>query len=121
MLWDVDKNTEVRAIPHRSEYQRWISRLTPVQIQAIRNEIVARIDGDEIATAGWIPGADWSGTPFYPIYDVACGRDEDAAAKCFGIMVWETFMQHEDRWGFGRYNLNNLPISSMTYFKVHPR
>ena len=36
--------------------------------------MVARIDeliddaGAEIATAGWLPGSDWTGTPFQPIY-----------------------------------------------------
>ncbi len=121
MLWDVYKNKEINNIPHKREYDVWISRLTQVEIQDIKAEILRRIEGDEIATAGWIPGSNWSGTPFHSIYEKACRFDEEASAKCFGLIVWETMMEHEDYWGFGRYELNNLPIRSMTYFKVQPR
>ncbi len=114
MIWDVSKNREITNIPHRQEYQAWISRLSYEQIQNIKAGILRKIGGDEIATAGWIPGSDWSDTPFYPIYEIACQGNRDAAKKCFGIIVWETLMEHEDRWGFGRYG----DIESMTYFKV---
>ncbi len=69
MLWDVYNNKEIARIPHKAEYDVWTSRLTRDQIQSIKAEILRRIDGDEIATAGWIPGSDWSRTPFHPIYE----------------------------------------------------
>lgn len=120
MIWDIDKDREIIDIPHRQEYAAWISRLSSEQIQDIKAEILRRIriGGDEIATAGWLPGPDWSGTPFQPIYEYACLRNRDAAGKCFGIFVWETLMEHNDCWGFGRYEVNNVPIQSMTYFKL---
>ena len=90
MLWDVYNNKEITRIPHKAEYDVWTSRLTRDQIQSIKAEIIRRIDGDEIATAGFLPGSDWSGTPFHPIYETACRSDEEAAGKCFGLMVWET-------------------------------
>lgn len=121
MIWDVCNNREINRIPHRMEYNTWMSRLTTQQIEIIKEEILRRISGDEVATAGWIPGSDWSNIPFQPIYETACRRDEEAAGKCFGLLVWVTLMEHGDCWGFGRYKLNNLPIESMTYFKVHPR
>ena len=120
MLWDVHNNKEIKRIPHQQEYSIWQSRLTPSQIEGIKTEIRRRIQGDEIATAGWIPGNNWTGTPFFPIYSTACLCDEAASGKCFGLMVWVTLMEHEEYWGFGRYELGNLPIESMTYFKVHP-
>jgi hypothetical protein len=121
MLWDVYKNKEVNSIPHKKEYDIWISRMTPSEIQNIKAEILRRIEGDEIATAGWIPGSNWNGTPFQAIYERACRCNKGASGKCFGLMVWETVMEHEDYWAFGRYELNDLPIQSMTYFKVRPR
>lgn len=120
MIWDIYKNREIKVIPHRREYEAWISRLSYEKIQNIKAEILQRISGDEIATAGWIPGSDWSDTPFYPVYEIACQCDEEAAGKCFGLIVWETLMEHEDYWGFGRYEVNNVPIKSMTYFRVYP-
>ena len=123
MLWDDSKRREVTRIPHKREYDIWVSRLSQEQVQNIRAEILRSISikGDDIATAGWIPGSDWTGTPFQPIYEVACRCDKTASGKCFGLFVWTTLMEHEDYWGFGRYELNNVPIESMTYFKVTPR
>jgi len=121
MIWDISNDRVVTRIPHHTDYERWMSRLSVEQINAIRNEIVHLISGDEIVTAGWLPGADWSGTPFHAIYEIACRSDFEQAGKCFGLMVWTTLMEHEAHWGFGRYELNNLPISSMTYFKVQPK
>jgi len=121
MLWDIFKNHQINNIPHKKEYDTWMSRMSEEEIRDIRTEILRRIEGDEIATAGWIPGSDWSGTPFHSIYEKACQYDEVASGKCFGLIVWVTMMEHEDYWSFGRYELNNLPIRSMTYFKVQPQ
>ena len=121
MLWDVKKDQEITSIPHKREYDAWLSLLARSEILEIKTEILRRIQGDEIATAGWIPESDWRGTPFQSIYENACGCNEEASAKCFGLIVWETIMEHESYWGFGRYELNSLPIQSMTYFKVQPR
>ncbi len=83
MLWDIDKQREVTRIPHEEFYNARISRLPPEQIQAIQDEILLRIDGIEIAVAGWIPGSDWTGTPFQSIYEDACDRDFDASRWLF--------------------------------------
>ena len=120
MLLNIDTKKEITQTPHKNEYDLWMSRLTKEDILAIKTEICGRIEGDEIATAGWIPGSDWSNTPFQPIYEKACRFDVISAGKCFGLMVWQVIMEHEDRWAFGRYELNNIPIESMTYFKVRP-
>lgn len=48
-----------------------MGRMTPVEIAAAKAKLDELIDGTEIQTAGWIPGKDWSGTPFQPIYEKA--------------------------------------------------
>jgi hypothetical protein len=121
MIYDVYKDKPINRIPHKREYDIWMSRLTVQQIEYIKDEIRQRIAGDEVATAGWLPGSHWGNTPFHPIWETACCRDQEAAGMCFGLFVWVTLMEHEDYWGFGRYEVNNLPIESMTYFKVHPK
>ena len=50
---------EVAYTPHQAEFSRWRSRLTPAQIDAIHAELRDMIDGDEVHTAGWMPGHDW--------------------------------------------------------------
>lgn len=120
MLWDVERGVVIDRIPYKNDYNRWIARLNDEQIQMIRCEILLLISGDEIVTAGWLPGDDWTGSPFQSIYDIACNSDYDQSAKFFGLMVWTTLMDHEYYWGFGHYELNGIPIRSMTYFIVHP-
>jgi len=120
MIWDIMENRKIDNIPHQSEFNTWIARLTEEEINSIKKEINSRINGQEIATAGWIPGNEWEKTPFQPIYTKACGNNREASAKFFGLIVWVTFMEHPDKWGFGKYSNNNIPIKSMTYFKVTP-
>ncbi len=129
MLWDVNRQQPIDSsyIPHLANYRKWIEsgRMTPQEIDAIKAEIrrliKAKAPNDDIATAGWLPGADWTPTPFQAIFTKACQGNYDAAAKCFGLLVWVTLMEDSDYWAFGHYSLNNIPIDSMTYFKVHPQ
>jgi hypothetical protein len=37
-------NNPIRRVPHSAEYMLWRSRLTPVQIRAIEDDLDARID-----------------------------------------------------------------------------
>lgn len=120
MLWDVDKKREITQMPHKQNYDMWISRLSNQEIQSIKAEILSRIKGDKVATTGWIPGSDWTNTPFQPIYEKACLFSKEAAGMCFGLIVWEIMMEHEKCWSFGRYKLKDVPIRSMTYFRVDP-
>lgn len=118
MLIQIDSGREITYIPHIGDWNTWRGRLTPEQWQAVRNELNARITAGEVHTAGWMPGADWNGTPFQPLYDVACRGNADAAALCFGLAVWVVMMEHPARWGFGRYEKDGIPIRSLTYFKL---
>lgn len=76
------------------------------EYQVIIDELNRRIDENpEVHTAGWIPGHNWDGTVFYPIY-LACNKDKIAAAKFFGIIVFAVFMDRPERWSLGRYTVN---------------
>jgi len=73
-----------------------------------------------VQTSSWIHGADCNGTVFNPIYTRACNGDERAAAKGFGLIVWDTFLRRDDGWAFGRYEKDGAPIEGLTYFKIDP-
>ena len=121
-LYSIDdhgRHHEITHIPHQGEFDAWRSRLTPSHLEAIRVELQRKIAGDEIHTAGWMPGSDWTGTVWEPIYTNACQCDTVAAALCFGLFVWEAAMNHPDTWSFGRYEKDGIPIRSMTYFRIH--
>jgi hypothetical protein len=86
--------------------------------------MVARINelidasGAEIATAGWLPGSDWTGTPFEPIYTVAARNDFERSALFFGQLVWYVVMMRPEPWGSGRYQVDGRDIGSRTYFRL---
>ena len=76
------------------------------------------IDGDEVHTAGWMPGNDWGDTVWEPIFINACQRDIGSSGYCFGLFVWEAMQTHPDAWSFGKYEKDGIPIRSLTYFRI---
>jgi hypothetical protein len=119
MLYSIDDMAiPITRIPHAKEYRAWRDRLSVQQLQAVKDEINRRFDMGDVETAGWIPGSDWTGTVWQPIYDVACQGSSGAAGLCFGLLVWETVMEREDHWSFGRFEKDGVPIRSLTYFRI---
>ncbi|MCB8838386.1 hypothetical protein [Aurantimonas sp. VKM B-3413] len=118
MLVDMMSGKAITEVPFGKEYRKWMARLTPAEVAAIKAELNAKIDGTEIQTAGWMPGSDWRPTPFQAIYEKAARQNSDIAARCFGLMVWEIFMERPEKWTSGRFENNGEPIGSRTYFQV---
>ena len=120
-LYSIDgqgRTRKITYIPHEAEFEMWRSRLTTDQIAAIHQRLHALIDRDKIHTAGWMPGNDWTGTVWEPIYKTACRGDVHASGLCFGLFVWEVMRDHPDAWSFGRYEKDGIPIRSLTYFRI---
>ena len=111
---------EITDIPHAAQFNIWRSRLTPDQVEAIHQQLGAMIDANEVHTAGWMPGNNWTGTVWEPIFTTACQHNIDASGLCFGLFVWEVMRDHPDAWSFGRYEKNGIPIRSLTYFRIDP-
>lgn len=118
MLYSIDSQSYIKNIPHRADYDRWRSGLTDAEYQAIYDELNSRISESQIETSSWIPGSDWTGTVFEPIYEKACQYDERASAKFFGLILWHVVMEHKEVWSFGKYKLGEVPIEGMTYFRI---
>ena len=95
-----------------------MGRMTQGEIAGIRQALNAMVQGTDIKTAGWMPGSDWTGTPFDPIYKKAARCDQTLAARCFGLIVWEVFMHRPEKWTSGRFEKDGEPIGSRTYFQV---
>lgn len=120
MLIDIDTGGAMERIPYRSQFDALRIRLSDVEFDGMVARINELIDaaGGEIATAGWLPGSDWTGTPFEPVYTKAARGDFDLSARFFGQLVWYTVMKRPERWGSGRYQLDGKEISSRTYFRL---
>ncbi|MEO5807899.1 MAG: hypothetical protein ABIQ45_15465 [Devosia sp.] len=108
---------QVTEVPYASQYRQYLARMNAEEISAIRAALNELIDGTEINTAGWMPGANWIGTAYEPIYRKAARQNTTTAAKCFGLMVWEVFMDRPERWYSGRFEKDGEPIGSRTYFR----
>ena len=120
MLYSIPDMKRIDYVPHSNDYDRWLAALNavdPKAYQCICKELNARFDKREVDTSSWIPGSDWSGTPFDAIY-WACQQDETAAGLFFGLLVWQVVMDREDCWSFGRYEKDGTPIKGMTYFRI---
>jgi hypothetical protein len=120
MLIDIATGKRIARVPHAAEFETMRKRLTVEQFDAMVdriNELIDR-DGREVATAGWLPGSDWSGTPFDSIYTQAAKRNYDMSAMFFGMLVWYTIMHRPERWGSGRYERDGVEIGSRTYFRL---
>ncbi len=118
MLFSIDTGEYIDYIPHESDFKLWRSRLTDDEYQAIVNELEQLISGNEVHTSSWIPGNDWSGTVYDPIYQKSCDQNPELSGMCFGLFLWVTIQNRDDVWGFGRYEKNGTPISGMTYFRL---
>lgn len=121
-----DFATRVTRLPHRGDFDTWTARLSAAEIQAIEDELNRLIDdgltrGQEVQVAGWMPGADWSGTVWDPIYTKAASRSVGAAALCFGLFVWKVMMERPEDWSFvsDATNPDGSPIRSKVYFRIH--
>ena len=120
MLIDIASDKPINRIPYRGRFDALRSRLSDTEFDSMVDRINELIDegGAQIATAGWLPGSDWTGTPFEPIYTKAARGDFERSALFFGQLVWYTIMKRPERWASGRYQLDGKDIGSRTYFRL---
>ena len=120
MLIDIETGMVIEQVPFRREFDVLRSRLSNADFEAMVARINELIDasGAEIATAGWLPGSDWTDTPFEPIYAIAARHDYQRSAMFFGQLVWYPVMTRPEPWGSGRYQVDGRDIGSRTYFRL---
>ncbi|MHB8131960.1 MAG: hypothetical protein ACYDEX_23600 [Mobilitalea sp.] len=117
MLYTID-DVKVLKVPHKEEYKIWKSRLSEREVNDIKDEIRNRIVGKEVNVSSWIPGSNWTGTPFQVIYQKACKENFEIAGMCFGLFVWETLMENDEKWYFIKKKTNEEDqIEKMVYFR----
>ena len=118
---DFETNSPISGVLSRGErgrkYALVLTRLTPAELQAIRNELDNMIATGDIFTSSWMPGSDWNNTPFQALYDRAARRDHQTSAMMFGLLVWEAFDRHPEIWFTGKFEKDGIPISGRTYFQ----
>jgi len=117
MIYNIDTDKVITTHPYAKEFRIWRNRLSTSEFDAIVQELNLMIDQKDIHTAGWMPGKNWNGTIFEPIYTKACSRNEDESGLCFGLFVWHVFHTRSDAWYSGKFEKDGVQIKSRTYFR----
>lgn len=101
---------ELKQVWHSQEFDAWLALLSSYSARQFgdpeycETEIVTALKSFFRKSSGWvkssfIPGKDWTGTPYQPIYDcLGDGSDEaqwDVARKFFGVFVCHALMTSE--------------------------
>ena len=116
----------VKQVPFLPKYRAYLRRLAhkvhPKAIDTAKRAFHAELH-DGIVTTSWVPGADWRGTAYQPLYDAV--SDPQEAAKFFGLVacecVLERCFEHDEDWGYGHYEKDGIPIKGRTYFRLDRR
>ncbi len=99
-LFDLD-GKELTNMPHQAEYDRWMRNLSHEEhrgvISAIHTVLDDARDNNKPVYSSYIPGSDWEGTAYWPIY-IACQENRDASRLFYGQLCWEAVQEHEDDW-----------------------
>lgn len=119
MLYSIDTGKYVNRLPHEADFRKWMSKLAEDDYKKIEEELLVKINESDINTAGWIPGKDWTGTVYEPIYK-ACGQNITQAGFFFGLILFNLLMNYEGKvWGFGKFEKDGKEIKSTTYFVLN--
>jgi hypothetical protein len=118
LLFTID-GEQITDLPknRKRDFTRWRTQLSDLEFLKIKNELINRIDGNNVHTSSWIPGTHWGGTVFEPLYH-ACNKNETHAAFFFGLILFHVMIEHNECWSFGKFDLNGKSIKGLTYFKI---
>lgn len=92
-------------------------KLVDAMNMIIENSLEAN---EKILVSSHIPGNEWEGTPWAPIYYDACGRDYDHSAQFFGLLVAQVLMDRSEKWYCIRQEksaADGKEMRGMTYWK----
>ena len=96
-----------------------MARLTTSDYEKIVEALCVKIDASDINTSSWIPGNDWTGTVYEPIYH-ACRDNKTSSGLFFGLILFNLLLERKDAvWGFGRFEKDGIPIRGTTYFIIN--
>lgn len=101
MLEEVLTGRRITDVPHKKELDAMLTRMSAGEIDAINEALDAKLEEiqpGKAISASWIPGPDWSGTPYMPIFTRACREDFNAAAGCLGKIFMSRVIAHPDLW-----------------------
>ncbi|MEE9615332.1 MAG: hypothetical protein V3W31_10360 [Thermodesulfobacteriota bacterium] len=95
------KGEALTNMPHKEQYDNWMQNLGRDDyrgvLDAIHDVLDDARDKSEPVYSARIPGREWEGTPYKPIY-IACNKDWNASRLFYGQLCWEAVQSHEADW-----------------------
>ncbi|QST02138.1 hypothetical protein IMZ31_22055 (plasmid) [Pontibacillus sp. ALD_SL1] len=104
-------------VPYKKDYDQWRPRLNDKDYDQIVEALNDHIEGDEIHTSSFIPGHDWRGTVYEPIWH-ACNHNDTRAALFYGLILYKVMIEHPESWICGKFEMNGKKLKGTTYFKA---
>lgn len=103
----------ITTVAYASTFKKRMQHLDPEDHRIIVEELNRIIDGGDVHTSSWIPGSDWRGTLYEPIW-ISCRQNSTEAAKFYGQILYQVMMDRPEAWGFGNYS----DAKGKTYFRL---
>ncbi len=100
MLNSIESNV-VNTVRYKKFFEASKNQLSDDEYQAMTDELNRIVQNNidnssDIVVSSFIPGSDWSGTVWDPIYTKACGFDFDYSAQFFGLLVCKVLIDREE-------------------------
>lgn len=108
---------EITEVSHLDFFNRYYGRLDLAQQRAIDDTIDTVLDSGRIHTTSWVPGPDWRGTAYQPIFEVACSEDWHRARLLYGLIFMRRVIARDEDWYCGRYPRTEDEIIGLTYWR----
>jgi hypothetical protein len=103
----------IKKVAYEKKFNDRMKNLDAQDYKAIVEELSRVIDSGEVHTSSWIPGSNWIGTVYQPIWE-ACKKNDSLAAMFYGQILYQVFIDRPDEWFFGKYE----HARGKTYFKI---
>ncbi|MGP1569367.1 MAG: hypothetical protein ACTTH0_00355 [Eubacteriales bacterium] len=116
MLYSIDSKKYVSHLPHKEDFDKWMKNLSAGDYQAIVDTLNKKINDSDVNTAGWLPGHDWTGSVYEPIYK-ACGQNKELSGKFFELIVFDLLLRRTGKtWGFGKFELGRYCLTTVSSY-----
>lgn len=112
MLYSLD-GKKITVVAYEKSFKQRMKRLNVEDYRSIVEELNRVIDWGEVHTSSWIPGSDWRGTLYEPIW-IACQKNDTLAAQFYGQILYQVMIDRPEKWCFGDFT----HAKGKTYFKL---
>lgn len=101
MLFPIDSDEPIRGIPRRRQEQWnvWCDNIPDSDLETIVRQVNDYCDTHRVFISSFIPGDIWGNETCQPLLD-ACNQNEEDAGFFFGLIVWQTLIERDDKWLF---------------------